>query len=35
MAKYLGKVKTLLNKFKIHQVNQIPHSENNETDVLA
>lgn len=35
MAKYLGKVKTLLNQFKSHLVTRILRSENNEADALA
>ena len=35
IAKYLGKVKTLLNKFKSHLVTRTPRSENNEADALA
>ena len=35
MAKYLGKVKTLLNQFKSHVITRIPRSENNEADALA
>lgn len=35
MAKYLGKVKTLLNQFRSHLVTRIPQSENNEADALA
>lgn len=35
LAKYLGKVKALLNKFKSHQVTRIPRSENNEADAVA
>ncbi|GMN22562.1 hypothetical protein TIFTF001_040286 [Ficus carica] len=35
MAKYLGKVKSLLDQFKSHIMTRISRSENNEADVVA
>lgn len=35
MAKYLGKVKSLINQFRKHTVTRIPRSKNNEADALA
>ena len=35
MAKYLKKVKGILDQFKKHTVTQIPRSENSEADALA
>lgn len=35
MAKYLGKVYTLLNRFENHLVTRVPRSENVEADALA
>ena len=35
MAKYLRKVKGLIDQFRKYTVTQIPRSENNEADALA
>ena len=35
MAKYLGKVKSLINQFRKHTGTRLSRSENNEADALA